>query len=214
MSIADYFTQPLKKDETVVAIIRKHWITLVWPVLIILVGVGLLIAFMDFFFAARWSLIVWIILLVAIASIAGYYWAVHYFDSFIITDMRIIDIDQRGLFKRVVSETTFDKVQDVTYAIVGFFATTMNYGTVSVQTGGAEARIELDHVGEPRRVQEILLEAQKLFKERHGKELSARELVELIEETKKANADSKGESVEKSQQSSTSDDGPDADTEE
>ncbi len=208
MSIADYFTQPLKKDETVVAIIRKHWITLVWPVFIVLVGIGLLVAFLDFFFAAQWSLIVWVVLLAAVVGFAAFNWAVHYFDSFIVTDMRIIDIDQRGLFKRVVSETTFDKVQDVTYAIVGIFATTMNYGTVSVQTGGTEARIELDHVGEPRRVQEVLLEAQKLFKERHGKELTAHELVELLELAKKTEGTAGGNDI------SASDESPEADVEE
>lgn len=213
MNLADYFTQPLKKNETVVAVIRKHWITLLWPVLAVLVGVGLLLAFIDFFFAAQWSLIVWFVLLGALVGFAFYHWVVHYFDSFIVTDMRIIDIDQRGLFKRVVSETTFDKVQDVTYAIVGIFATALNYGTVSVQTGGTEARIELDHVAQPRRVQELLLEAQKLFKERHGKELSARELVELIEDTKKAQAKAT-EEVQPSAPGDASDEGPLAEAEE
>jgi len=187
MSIRDYFTQTLKKDEAVVAVVRKHWVTHVIPLVLVIVVVGVLIGFIDFFFRSRVGSIIWIVIVAITLLYAFYHWVVHYFDSFIITDMRIIDIDQTGLFKRSVSETTFDKVQDVTYAIMGVFATSMDYGTVTVQTAGAEAKIELDHVPHPRKIHEVIMEAQKLYKERHGPDLSAQELIELIAQTKPVN---------------------------
>lgn len=186
MALSDYFTQTLKENEAVVAIVRKHWITLVFPVLIALVGVGLLIGFVDVFFQTPFGSITWLVLLVVIVTFSAYRWVVHYFDSFIITDLRIIDIDQTGLFKRTVSETTFDKVQDVTYSIVGFAATAFDYGTVSVQTAAAQQRIELDHVPGPRQVQEVIVEAQQLFRKRHGGEMSAQQLIELIAKSRGA----------------------------
>jgi hypothetical protein len=184
MSLQDYFTQTLKKDEAVVAIIRKHWITLAGPIITTLIVVGILIGFVDYFFAAVWSLVVWLVLLGVILLYLAHRWVIHFFDSFIITDLRIIDIDQKGLFKRVVSETTFDKVQDVTYSIIGIVATSFNYGSVNVQTGGAEGKIELDHVPHPRKVQEIILEAQRLFKERHGGDMTAQQLLDIITRVK------------------------------
>jgi len=184
MAFSDYFTQALKEDEAVVAIIRKHWITLAFPVLIVVVVVGLLIGFVDVFFRSPIGSAAWLIILGVVLAFALYRWAVHYFDSFIITDMRIIDIDQTGLFRRTVSETTFDKVQDVTYSIVGFAATAMDYGTVNVQTGGAVQKIELDHVPGPRQVQEVIIEAQQLFRKRHGGEMTAQQLIEAIAKTK------------------------------
>ncbi|MFH0830659.1 MAG: PH domain-containing protein [Parcubacteria group bacterium] len=184
MSLKDYFTQTLKKDEAVVAIIRKHWITFVLPLVGSIIAIGVLIGFVDFFFRSSLGAIIWFVLLVLALLFAVYYWIIHYFDSFIITDIRIIDIDQRGLFKRTVSETTFDKVQDVTYSIVGIVATGLDFGTVSVQTAGTEGKIELDHVPHPRKVHEIVLEAQLLFKERHAGDMSAQELIELIARVK------------------------------
>jgi hypothetical protein len=184
MSLQDYFTQTLKKDEAVVAIIRKHWITLAGPVITTLIVVGLLIGFVDYFFAAVWSLIVWLVLLGIILLYLAHRWVIHFFDSFIITDLRIIDIDQKGLFKRIVSETTFDKVQDVTYAIIGIVATSLDYGSVNVQTAAAEGKIELDHVPHPRKAQEIILEAQRLFKQRHGGDMTAQQLIEIIEKAR------------------------------
>jgi len=186
MALSDYFTQTLKDDEAVVAVIRKHWITLAFPAILAVVGVGLLIGFIDVFFRTAVGSGTWLALLAFVLAFAGYRWVVHYFDSFIITDLRIIDIDQTGLFRRTVSETTFDKVQDVTYSVVGFAATALDYGTVTVQTAGAETKIELDHVPGPRQVQEIVVEAQQLFRKRHGGEMTAQQLVELIAKTKNA----------------------------
>lgn len=184
MAFSDYFTQALKEDEAVVAIIRKHWITLAFPALVVVIVIGLLIGFVDVFFRSAIGSTAWLVILGVVLAFALYRWVVHYFDSFIITDMRIIDIDQAGLFRRTVSETTFDKVQDVTYSIVGFAATAMNYGTVNVQTGGAVQKIELDHVPGPRQVQEIIIEAQQLFRKRHGGEMTAQQLIEAIAKTK------------------------------
>ncbi|MFO0704450.1 MAG: PH domain-containing protein [Candidatus Andersenbacteria bacterium] len=180
MSLRDYFTQSLKKDEAIVAIVRKHWITLLVPLVLSVVVLGLLIGFVDFFFRNSAAMVAWFVLLFGTLLYGIYHWVIHYFDSLIVTDQRIIDIDQSGLFKRTVSETTFDKVQDVTYSIVGLVATSLDYGAVSVQTAGADKRLELDHVPHPRKVHEILMEAQKLFKERHGGDMSAKELIELI----------------------------------
>src|SRR3989337_1965274 len=106
MALSDYFTQSLKDDEAVVAIVRKHWVTLVFPVLVVVAALGLLIGFVDVFFRNPYGSAVWLGLLALILAYAGYRWVLHYFDSFIITDLRIIDIDQTGLFKRTVSETT------------------------------------------------------------------------------------------------------------
>lgn len=185
MSLTDYFTQTLKENETVVAVLRKHWITLALPVTIAVIGIGLLIAFMDIFFRGPIGFGLWLVLFLGFLAYAGYRWVVYFFDSFIITDMRIIDIDQHGLFKRTVTETTFEKVQDVTYSIMGIVATAMDYGSVSVQTAAEESLLELKNVARPKQVHELITEAQKLYEERHGDpDMSAKELIELIAKVK------------------------------
>lgn len=184
MSLQDYFTQTLKKDEQVVAIIRKHWICMAVPMSVSLIMIGLLIGFFDLFLGSYWGVTAWCAILFLVLGYLTYKWVIFYFDSFIITDLRIIDIDQTGLFKRTVSETTFDKVEDVTYSIVGIFATGLDYGKVTIQTAAAQTGLELEKVPHPRQVHEVILEAQKIFEKKWGGDMSAKDLIELIAKVK------------------------------
>jgi len=186
MSLRDYFTQSLKKDEAVIVVVRKHWVTIAAPMALALVVLGVLIGFIDVFFSSSVGAYAWFGIVLIVLFYVLYHWIMYYFDSFIITDLRIIDIDQHGLFKRTVSETTFDRVQDVTYSIIGMVATTLNFGTVNVATASATTKIELDHVPHPRKVHEIILEAQRVFKTKHP-DMSAKELIELIAQVKPKN---------------------------
>ena len=61
-------------------------------------------------------------------------WSDYYLDLWIITNQRIVDINQKGLFNREVSEFMLDKVQDVTVEIPDMLATFMKYGNLKIQT--------------------------------------------------------------------------------
>src|SRR3989339_283167 len=41
-------------------------------------------------------------------------WIDYYFDVWIVTDQRIVNIEQKGLFARVVSELELENIQDIT----------------------------------------------------------------------------------------------------
>jgi len=60
----------------------------------------------------------------------------YYLDVWIVTTKRIINIEQKGLFNRVIAEHELDKIQDVTGEQKGFFATIFSFGDVLVQTAG------------------------------------------------------------------------------
>jgi hypothetical protein len=60
-------------------------------------------------------------------------WIDYYFDVWIITNERIINIEQKNLFIRTTSEVTLTRVQDVTATIGGFFPTLLDFGDVLVQ---------------------------------------------------------------------------------
>lgn len=61
-------------------------------------------------------------------------WADYYLDIWIITSKRIIDIEQRGLFDRSISEFSLANVQDVTIEISGVVQTLLKFGNLHVQT--------------------------------------------------------------------------------
>ncbi len=63
-----------------------------------------------------------------------------YLDVWIVTNKRIINIEQNGLFARTISEQRLSRIQDVTSEIKGLFPTFLNYGDVYVQTAGTVNR--------------------------------------------------------------------------
>jgi hypothetical protein len=68
----------------------------------------------------------------------------YYLDVWIITNKRIIDVEQRGFFSRVISEQKIENIQDVTSEIHGIIPTIFKFGTVHVQTAAEKSRFILN----------------------------------------------------------------------
>jgi len=189
----NYFSHELKENEQIIQIVRKHWITLAAPLLKAVVAAALPFFFITFLLASPLGgaiLAGWLALCLLYAAYESITW---YLDSFIITNLRIIDIDQRGLFRRSVSETEIDKIQDVTYSINGIIATIFGYGSCLVETAGSQNLISLDHIHRPHELQELLVQIQREYKEEHSEnqqELTARQLLDLLEQQKAHSTDS------------------------
>lgn len=60
----------------------------------------------------------------------------YYLDVWIVTNKRIINIEQKGLFSRVTSEKELSQMQDVTANVDGFVQTVFDFGDVVIQTAG------------------------------------------------------------------------------
>lgn len=86
----------------------------------------------------------------------------YYLDIWIVTNDRIIDIHQSGLFKRTIAELDLKQVQDVTSQTVGFFGTMFNYGNVGIQTAGAKQKFDFQNVPKPHDIRGELLKLAEL----------------------------------------------------
>ncbi|MFH1171086.1 MAG: PH domain-containing protein, partial [bacterium] len=73
-------------------------------------------------------------------------WVDYYLDIWILSTKRIVNIEQRGLFSRVVSELLLDKVQDVTVEVHGVIPTMLHYGDIMIQTAGESPRFHFDDI--------------------------------------------------------------------
>src|SRR3989339_70988 len=83
---------------------------------------------------------------------------VNYFlDMWIITNDRIVDIRQKGLFARVVAELDLFRVQDVTSEAHGIFATMFDFGNVYIQTAGEQERFVFYNIPEPHKIREAII---------------------------------------------------------
>jgi uncharacterized membrane protein YdbT with pleckstrin-like domain len=57
-------------------------------------------------------------------------------DVLIITDRRIFEIEQHGLFRRESSTFRIDRIQDVTVDVKGVIATFLNFGDIHIHPAG------------------------------------------------------------------------------
>ena len=62
------------------------------------------------------------------------FWIGWYFSVFIITDQRLIQITQKGLFHRSVVDIGLSQIQQVNYSVEGLQATLLGFGTITMQT--------------------------------------------------------------------------------
>lgn len=98
----------------------------------------------------------------------AYTWMDYYLDLWIITDERVVNIEQVGLFNRVISEQSLLRVQDVTSEVRGLFPTLLDYGHVFVQTAGEKERFVFEQVPRPDLVKKVVLQANAEAMRRAG----------------------------------------------
>jgi hypothetical protein len=92
-------------------------------------------------------------------------WVDYYFDVWIVTDQRIVNIEQKGLFSRVVSELGLEKIQDITTDVKGVIPTFLNYGDLQVQTAAEQERFLFHNIPDPYEVKSVIMN----FRERSEK---------------------------------------------
>ncbi len=98
-------------------------------------------------------------------------WIDYYFDIWIITNKRIVNIEQKGMFSRKVSEMEYSKMQDITTEVVGFLPTIINYGDVKIQTAGEREEFVFRTVSDPYHIKNIIFNMQKKDSSRETEEL-------------------------------------------
>lgn len=79
-----------------------------------------------------------------------------YFNIYILTNERIVDIDFLYLLYKHIGVAELDKIEDISFNSTGFIATIFNYGTVLVQTAGESQVIEFELVPQPDKVVEAI----------------------------------------------------------
>ena len=90
-----------------------------------------------------------------------------YFNIFIVSNERIIDIDFVHLLYKKFSETRLDRVQDIKYTMSGLAATIFNYGNVVIQTAGEVPNFVFESVPYPEKVVDVISDLVKI---EHDKE--------------------------------------------
>jgi uncharacterized membrane protein YdbT with pleckstrin-like domain len=91
----------------------------------------------------------------------------YYLDSWIVTNRRILNIEQNGLFGRTVSELRLYRIQDVTATVNGFAKTMFNYGEVEIQTAGEHEHFMFEEIPKPNEIAKAILELSEVDRRDH-----------------------------------------------
>lgn len=122
---------------------RRHFLTaksgVIFLILMIMIGVGLTLLWPNNMMIFETFLA---LILVGILGFL-YSYMLWYFSIYIVTNQRIRQISQRGLFKKSVVDLGLDKIQSISYGVNGIRAGLMGYGTIVIQTAVGDLVISM-----------------------------------------------------------------------
>ncbi len=149
-------------SEMIVLLLRQHPITqLKWlfmavvmfllPMLFSMIG---LLAFLPVRFQVMASL-GWYLISIGFVLQSFIKW---YYNVYIVTDERIIDIDFHSMIFKDISAAKIDKIEDTTASTGGFAGSLFDYGTITIQTAAEKREFEFEDVPHPSRVSKLINE--------------------------------------------------------
>lgn len=181
----EFFGQ--RTDEDVILILQRHWFVLAWPFLkgVLFIAFALILPAIGkvgfYIFNSGVIAFVYIVWLIFWTSYLAYEYINWYRDRFIITNQRIINIDQRSMFSRKVSEIELERVQDISHEINGVFAVTLNFGHVIIQSAGSKD-MAIQDIAHPAELQDIIV---RLVKEAlSDPPVTAEEMIDFIKKNR------------------------------
>lgn len=143
-----------REGEEVKFIFRRHFTTAKAGIifLIALIILGLVPLFLWKGDARMFWLFVGFVLIGFIGFLYSY--MMWYFSVYIVTNQRIRQITQKGLFKKTVVDLGLDKIQSISYGITSVIGGIIGYGTILIQTGVGD--LVISAVGKPAEIYEKL----------------------------------------------------------
>lgn len=83
-------------------------------------------------------------------------WITWHFSVFVITDKRLLQITQKGLWSKSVVDIGLNQIQMVNYQVAGFNETVLGFGTIMMQTYVGD--LVIHEVHHPEKIQRKVLE--------------------------------------------------------
>ena len=176
----EYHFKGQKRGEEILLISHRHWFNIAIQFIYVAAMVAFMIAIYSVaavvFPEADENSMLALNFLVSFFVMLGWLfaaviWIDYYLDVWIITDQRIVNVEQKGLFSRQVSELEHIKIQDVTTEVRGFLPTLMNYGNVYIQTAAETERFTFRHVPNPYKVKTLVMRLQEAQEKEEANEL-------------------------------------------
>jgi hypothetical protein len=147
----------MKPEEEILQVVHEDVLARV-PVFILLF-LWFLVPFFFLFplFRLGWIGVVIFLALLASALVVGWRSVLRWTRTMlVVTDKRVIDIEQRGLFDRIVTEAPYSHVDEVSYRVKGMIPTMFGYGDINIKLSGSAADIAFRRVHRPSKLQDLV----------------------------------------------------------
>src|SRR3989344_7995521 len=174
--------------ERTALIVRKHWFILLSRVLVFVIVFFIPFILYDLFtgrsyfsvilgfpqvenvtfapevvtlLTAVWALI---ILIKIFGTLTNYY-----LDVWIITDKRVVAIDQIRFFNRQMAICRLERIQDIIVNVNGFLPTVLNFGDIQIETAGEEEDFIIKGIPRPQHMKDVIMRQHDAVVERENR---------------------------------------------
>lgn len=147
-------------NEKIMMLLRRHWFVF-FRFIVIYVLIGLIPPFILYISALLslelFSSPLGYLVKILVTSLFYLFWWLlafrqfmdYWLDVWLVTDQRVVDVRQSGLFFRTISELKLFRIQDVTADVRGLVPTLLHYGNVYIQTAGTQERFVFEEIPHP-----------------------------------------------------------------
>jgi membrane protein YdbS with pleckstrin-like domain len=159
--------------EKIIVGIRKHWfifaieafgliVAAIVPVVFLIFAKGMMgdtvqvigearFENLAIFLIGAWLLLIVMILFIMLTN--------YYLDMLVVTNQRLIDIDQISLFARDIATAPLTKIEDVKIEVFGVLATMFKFGNLHIQTAAETKEIVIRGIRYPERAKDYIMQA-------------------------------------------------------
>lgn len=182
MHLANFIHQ--KSYERIVCKVRRHSITFI-PTIVLFLFLGLVPLILQLLLTNLFPSFLegYLINILAVLFISIYYLSIilffytefvsFYLDLLIITNDRIIHINQHSLFARTIAEMDLYQTQDVISEVKGFVASLFKYGHLTIQNASAVTKFQSFDVPDPDKLRNTILDLATEDRKFHNQEDAA-----------------------------------------
>lgn len=150
------FTRNFDRGEELLIVLRRHWIVyadtaslIVLLVLTTALSAWLQTVLQGWVMSQSYQLLILVTYWMFFLQFIYIRWINNQLDVTIITNKRILDLEQIGFLGRAISETTLSRVQEVNARKGGLFGNLLHYGDISIHTGADKSDFHIKWVHHP-----------------------------------------------------------------
>ncbi|MFA4871532.1 MAG: hypothetical protein WC610_00510 [Patescibacteria group bacterium] len=144
----------LREGERIKRIVRRSTWHYFWPIILAIILIILpFFLIYPLFQRGWWGMAIFFLLLIfGVWLILRIYFS-HFFTVFVMTNMRVIDFDQRGLFNQVVTEALYGKIGDVSCESRGAVNAILRLGNIYINLlNKGRVKLKLSAIKNPQSV--------------------------------------------------------------